>query len=388
MKAKRYVLLCFTIVFPLLLVFGLVSCVGNLPADYSHQGRLLNSAGQPVPDGNYTLRYRLFHVASGGAPVYTQTNTVAVSGGLFDTSIGLTGAITPEIFAQPTWMEIAVNGEILTPRQRLEGAPYAASLVPGAVIQGSIPITRTFGSYTDLGSTLSIWNRDLYAKGGNGLVVVNEAGATGGDRSKVAALQAIAYNADANNATGSFGAKIRSDNYAGLQVQSTTPYLAAVFDGGINVIGGCFGCSPSYMAQNNGSETIQPGDFVAIQNVTLDTDLNTPIMQVSKAGNATDVILGVAIGAAGRTSGEESNGWRNDGFDSVGGPAASGQYVAVAVQGLVQANVGQATTLKLGDWLTLENGLAVAQAAEAPKVARLMSTVDENGLAWILLTGQ
>ena len=395
MKSKRVLIVVFTIVVPLLLVFGLASCAGSdLRADFSHQGRLLTSSGAVVPDGNYTIRYRLFHsFLPGATPVYTETKTVAVKGGLFDTSIGLTSVITPEIFSRSTWMEVAVNGEVLSPLQPLEGAPFASSLVPGAVIQGGVPITSTVGGLSGLGSALYVWNQNSAANGGNGLTVINEASGTAGGQEQVAALQVVALNADGSAATGGYGAKIGSDNYRGMYVQAGPGWYAAVFNSnaGILLTGGgpCIGCTMAYFAQNNGSEAIQPGDFVAAEGVVLDPDLNTPILQVHKANSAKDAIIGVAIGALERTPVGEFNGWQTGGYqERASDPVASGQHLSVAVQGLVQANLGQASALQVGDWIAVDSGQTIAAAGEAPRVGRLMSSVDETGMAWVMLSGQ
>jgi hypothetical protein len=394
MKTKKIVIATLTFLLPLLFI-GLVGCVGvpSLTADYSHQGKLTTSSGMPVPDGNYTIQYRLFHAATDGTAVYTQTNTVPVKGGLFDTSIGLTSVITPEIFSQPTWMEVSVNGEVFTPRQRLEGAPYASSLVAGAVIQGYVPITRTYGTFTDLGGAMVIWNQDSSKTGGNGLTVIDSAQPAGaaGSGGKVAALQAAHIDTDIDNTTGGYGAMIRSDDYRGMYVQGNDIWYTAVFSGafGIEVIGGgCTGCTLIYQAQNAGTDTIQPGEFVAADGVVVDPDMNIPVLQVHKAASAKDVIIGVATGALDRAPVGNSNGWTTGGFDGKGGPAANGQYLSVVVQGLVHVRVDQPAALQFGDWITIENGLVTAALGDAPKVARLMSAVDGNGMAWIMYNGQ
>lgn len=395
MKSRRIVILCFTVMFGLLVAFALASCGAEvLQPNFSHQGRLLTSGGAVVPDGNYNIRYRLFHAATTGSPVYTETKTVPVSGGLFDTDIGVgsTNYITPEIFAQPVWLEVTVNGEVLTPRERLEGAPFASSLVAGAVIRGGVPLTRTvttpYETYEDVGAALSVVNTDFSSKGGSGLVTVNEGSETGADRGKVAALQAISANGDGNTATGGRGAMVRSDNYTGLYAQAYTGYYAGYFIGDIWVSGNCIGCAMAYIAQNNGLEAIQAGDFVTAESVALHPDLNSPIMQVHRA-TAVDGVIGVAVGAIGYTPVEDFNGWQIGGFEGqTKDPAANGQYVTIVVQGLVQAKLGQATGLKIGDWITMSDGQMLAAVGEAPKVARLMSDADENGMAWVMLTGQ
>ncbi len=393
MKAKRTLLAAATFLVPLLLL-GLASCVGvpSLTSDYSHQGRLLTSTGAPVPDGDYLISYRLYHSLTGGSPVYTETKMVAVKGGLFDSSVGLTGELKPDVLAQPTWMEISVKGEVLSPRQRLEGAPYAASLVGGAVVQGTVPITRTFGSYANTGADLTVWNQDSSEKGGNGLIVFNSASATGFDKYNTSAIQAIAADTDLNPSTGGYGAIIRSDNFRGMYVQAGSSWYAAVFSStvGINLQGGgsCTGCTMAYIAKNGGPDAIQPGDFVAADGVAVDPDLNIPIMLVYRAAAVSDPIIGVAIGAMVRTPVKGSQETVTGGFDSLGGPAGVGQYLNVVVQGLVQVRLEPSASLKIGNWVGVADNRVTSAVGDVPKIARLMSAVDQNGMAWIMFKGQ
>ncbi|MCK4724410.1 MAG: hypothetical protein KAT29_01345, partial [Anaerolineales bacterium] len=217
----------------------MVGCTaGELPPRFSHQGRLLDDTGRPVADGSYTMRYNLYDSTSTTvSPVYTETKTIVVEDGLFTTSIGSSGYITPSIFSQPTYMEITIDGETLTPRQLLQGAPYAMSLVPGAVVQGTEPITRTVGAYTDTGAAFTVWNTDSSATGGNGQAVFTSASAEGGDQAKVAALQAIAVDADNDTSTGAYGARIVSENYRGMYVESASSWFTAWFNRDIYVGG-------------------------------------------------------------------------------------------------------------------------------------------------------
>jgi hypothetical protein len=76
---------------------------------------------------------------AGCSLVYTEVKNVLVVNGLFDMTIGATSLLAdadpdPLIFARPLFAEITIEGETLTPRQRLHGAPYAMSLVGGAVM--------------------------------------------------------------------------------------------------------------------------------------------------------------------------------------------------------------------------------------------------------------
>lgn len=367
----------------------MVGCTaGELPPRFSHQGRLLDDTGRPVPDGSYSMRYNLYDSTSTSAsPVYTETKTIVVEDGLFTTSIGSSGYITPSIFSQPTYMEITIEGETLTPRQLLQGAPYAMSLVPGAVVRGTEPITRTVGTYTDTGAAFTVWNTDSSATGGNGQVVFTSASPTGADMYKTAALQAIAADADSDPATGAYGARIISDNFRGMYVESPVGWITAAFNHDIYVGGSCIGCAIAYVGQNSDSSALQPGDFVAAVGVEVDPDLGVPVMQVRKATSATDVVVGIAAGSMTRTPVGEFYGAQTGGFDPTGGPAASGEYLSIVVEGLVQANVGANTSLISGDHLTLQSGTTAAALAGEPSFGRLMSEVDAQGFAWVLFKG-
>lgn len=376
-------------------------CAGeNIPL-FSHQGRLLDNSGNPVADGSYNMQYRLYNASSGGTAVYTDTQNVAVEDGLFTVTIGDSGVITPSIFADPTYMELTIDGETLTPRQRLLGAPYAFSLVPGAVVQGTEPITRTVGLYENTGAAMSVLNTDATATGGNGLAVFNQAAAewslTDDKRSKVAALQAIAAGGDttASPPTGAYGAKIISENYRGLYVDSAPGYFSAVFNQPIDVgpwlapeAGGCIGCTISYISQNVGTSTINPGDYVAVAGVMVDQDLGRPIMLVHKANSASDPIIGIAGGAMERSPVGDFYGTKTGGYDPTGGPAESGAYLSVVVQGLVQANVGADSGLLIGDRITLSEGSVASVEAGQPAVGRILSEVDRSGFAWVMFNGQ
>jgi len=135
-------------------------------------GRLLTSGGVPI-NGNVNMQVVYWTCASGTGigcnRVYTDTATITVTDGLFNFPIGEAvlphaGGPDPGIYAQPLWAEVTVNGETLSPRQPLTGAPYAMTLVGGAVI-GSQHSTSSQG--IDYGSLT------VTSAGGTALVIAN-----------------------------------------------------------------------------------------------------------------------------------------------------------------------------------------------------------------------
>jgi hypothetical protein len=69
--------------------------------------------------------FALYTTESGGAPAWTEAQSVAVQDGQFTVALGDTRAITPALFAQPSlYLGISVAGTELTGRQRLLTVPY------------------------------------------------------------------------------------------------------------------------------------------------------------------------------------------------------------------------------------------------------------------------
>jgi hypothetical protein len=123
-----------------------ISCAGpNRVVGY--QGRLTDASGNPI-NGNKSITFRFWdHETSPSSldKVFEETRTVAVTNGLLNVDIGAlstdttTGrsGIDPSVFTRPLWLELVVDGQTLSPRQKLLGAPYAMTLVGGAVVSSS-----------------------------------------------------------------------------------------------------------------------------------------------------------------------------------------------------------------------------------------------------------
>jgi hypothetical protein len=121
----------------------LASC-GGLAPEMTYQGRLTDENGVPL-DGSVQITFDFYTSDTGGTSIYSETDTVMVTDGLFDTVVGPSvpvGGLTPSDLSQPLWIELTVNDgthtESLAPRQRLYGSPYAFTLMPGAVISSTM----------------------------------------------------------------------------------------------------------------------------------------------------------------------------------------------------------------------------------------------------------
>jgi len=366
-----------------LLAFIFIAC-GTVYTTISHQGKLLDSSGNPVADGSYTVMYRLYHDSSGGTAVYTDTNSVTVTDGYFDTAFGEIG-VDPKIFSEQTWLEITINGETLTPRQYLRGAPYASGLVAGSAAIGSEPVTYTYSTYDNLGSAFFAANTDNTETGGSGITAVTSAlipAASSSIKGDVAAVRGLAVDANNGDTNGAYAGIFVSEGYRGLYVDGDDSYYAAYFEGDINVTGTCFGCTTALIAQNVDTNMIEPGDFVAAAGVEIDPDYEMPILLVRKAV-AGDTIVGVAESAIYRGEYNE-NTLAQVGYEKTDGDILPDGYASIVTEGLVQARLSQETPLEIGTFVTAQ-GVQAEASLDTNNIAQVMSDQDENGLQWILL---
>jgi hypothetical protein len=60
----------------------------TIPRMLSYQGKLTDTLGQPVPNGDYSVAFKLYTVPSGGAAFWNETQTVTTKGGLFGVLLG------------------------------------------------------------------------------------------------------------------------------------------------------------------------------------------------------------------------------------------------------------------------------------------------------------
>jgi hypothetical protein len=115
----------------LLLFFSLLATAGvHAQAALSMQGTIRNSTGAAVPDGVYSITFKLYSVETGGTPVWTETqDNIKVVGGVYSALLGASNPLTAA-FNVPYYVGISVDGgSELIPRFRLTSAPYAMALI-------------------------------------------------------------------------------------------------------------------------------------------------------------------------------------------------------------------------------------------------------------------
>jgi len=102
--------------------------LASLPELVSFQGLLTSpSTGVPVPDGLYTITFRVFDVPTGGTSLWAEIQDVDVNDGLFHVLLGSDTALTATVFnGTPRYLEVKVGtNPPMMPRQRFVSVPYA-----------------------------------------------------------------------------------------------------------------------------------------------------------------------------------------------------------------------------------------------------------------------
>jgi hypothetical protein len=128
----------------------------------SYQGRLVE-AGAPVT-GIRSMTFSLYNAASAGTLIWSEAQSVNVTNGLFQVTLGSITPISEAIVGQMDqnlWLEINVAGTILN-RQQLMGSPYAFSLAPGAEVTGGTARALSVGN---TGSGVGLWSHSTASHG-------------------------------------------------------------------------------------------------------------------------------------------------------------------------------------------------------------------------------
>ena len=145
-----------------------------LLAAINYQGQLTDpSTGNPVPDGVYSMTFRLYDVPSAMISLWSWIHPVTVTNGLFNVRL----PVNPTDFTgQGRWLGVQVGADPeMEPRQPLLPVPYALSLRPGGLVSDALsyPIYAFYNAGTGDG-VLGVAS----SAGGGGVMGLNET--TGG----------------------------------------------------------------------------------------------------------------------------------------------------------------------------------------------------------------
>jgi len=143
---KRAILVAVSVLAALAIVAGVSAKLMAAPPPMvfhlTYQGRLADAAGNPVANQTVDMTFRIYEQPTGGTAVWTQDRAIPTdANGLFTTIL----SINPPLkeggveAINNLWLGVQAGSDPeMEPRQRLTGAPYAFTLVPGAGITGTV----------------------------------------------------------------------------------------------------------------------------------------------------------------------------------------------------------------------------------------------------------
>ena len=162
--------------FPFFLILSLLAtslCSGQDPGTgcckerFSYQGALTTSIGVPVPDGMYSLTFKVFNARTGGDLRYTETQeSIPFQRGVFNAILGGSNPF-PLSSNESLYVEITINSgpgisepQTMTSRTEITRVPYAMQslslLGPQSIATGAAAIAggrnnRAEGAYAVVG---------------------------------------------------------------------------------------------------------------------------------------------------------------------------------------------------------------------------------------------
>lgn len=165
----------------ILILTGLAQATG-VPGLITYQGRLNDASGQPVPDGSYSINFKIYGSAIGADLLWTSgPQSISVAGGSFTYLLGSSAPFAVGLFVTDTvrYLGITVGSDPeISPRTRLCTVPYtfqalhadtsgtAFGVTDGAIINADINASAAIAASKIAGTaatllasqTLAGWN--------------------------------------------------------------------------------------------------------------------------------------------------------------------------------------------------------------------------------------
>ncbi len=134
-----------------ILLFVVVSLMfADIPSLINYQGKLTSSVGIGVTSTE-PVTFRIYDTETGGASLWSETHpAVTIEKGLFAVELGSISPLTLGFDTQ-YWLEIEIDGDILSPRQNISAEAYAIRAAIADSIAGGTgwTLTNEIGEGTD-----------------------------------------------------------------------------------------------------------------------------------------------------------------------------------------------------------------------------------------------
>ena len=167
-------------------LLGTVVAALAVPPTFNYQGRLLD--GTNLVNATVGLELKLYDASASGNLLYVDSNQVAVADGLYSTLVGdgtSFGSLDVALTNAQVWLQVVVNGEALSPRERIVSVAYAmnvnASGIEGTIADSSLStnVARLNAANQSFSGTVSGNFSGAFSGNGSGVTNVSAANIAG-----------------------------------------------------------------------------------------------------------------------------------------------------------------------------------------------------------------
>src|ERR1700722_10812287 len=158
LKLFAIVVVLFTVLnFP----FFVSSADASINNQINFQGKLVNSNGTNVADSSYSVVFSLYNVSSGGSAIWTETDSVTTTNGIFQVALGAVTSLPGNVDFNNNSIYLGIKvgtDSEMTPRVRFSAVPYAfnaAGLDDVVATQSATGFTMQGGTSTSSGLSFS-----------------------------------------------------------------------------------------------------------------------------------------------------------------------------------------------------------------------------------------
>ncbi|MBI4396208.1 MAG: hypothetical protein HY548_03865, partial [Elusimicrobia bacterium] len=145
------------------------------PAVINYQGKLTDENGNPLT-GSHSFAFSIHDDDSAGSLLWTETKDLYVENGVFNVQLGTTTVFPDDLFnGSVRYLRVNVDGQDLSPRERLVSAPFAIRVADNSVgtneisdnsvAEGDLNTASVDGRYVTRGTAQTITSTKTFSGG-------------------------------------------------------------------------------------------------------------------------------------------------------------------------------------------------------------------------------